>query len=232
MSLLSGHTIISDAGDDNMRKKVKLQEAVGLPLAHDITEIRPGEFKGVAFKRGHVVQEKDLDHLRRLGKLNLYILSVEDDEYHEDEAVEILAKALCGNNVGWQGEPSEGKLKLVALADGLFKVDVRALMQFNMAGEVMCATRHTNTVVKKGQEVAGTRAIPLIIKKHVVERAADAAKKAGGVLTVKELRPQKVGVVITGNEVFHGVIKDRFEPIIRKKAADLGSEVFSGPVRP
>lgn len=164
--------------------------------------------------------------MRRLGKLNLYILSVEDDEYHEDEAVEILAKALCGKNVGWRGTPSEGKLTLVALTDGLFKVDVRTLMQFNMAGEVMCATRHTNTVVKKGQQVAGTRAIPLTIKKDVVERAAAVAEKAGGVLTVKELKRQKVGVVITGNEVFHGVIQDKFEPIIRKKAAELGSEVF------
>lgn len=209
-----------------MKKQVTLEQAVGLRLAHDITEIRPGEFKGAAFKKGHVVQESDLDHLRRLGKSNLYVLDVEQDELHEDDAVEILARALCGENVGWNDAPSEGKLKLVALTDGLFKVNVSALFQFNMVAEVMCATRHTNTVVKKEQEIGGTRAIPLIIKKNVVEQAAAAAKKAGGVLSVKKLKSKKVGVVITGNEVYNGIIKDKFEPIIRKKAADLGSEVF------
>ncbi len=209
-----------------MRKKVTLEEAVGLPLAHDITEIRPGEFKGPAFKRGYVVQEKDLDHLRRLGKMNLYILSIEDDEYHEDEAVEVLAKALCGENVGWDGEPHEGKLRLKARTDGLLKVDVRALMRFNMAAEVMCATRHTNTVVKKGRDVAGTRAIPLVIKKEIVDQAAEIARKVGGIVRVVELKSKKVGVAITGNEVFHGIIQDRFEPIIRKKTVALGSEVL------
>ncbi|MFH1091453.1 MAG: molybdopterin-binding protein, partial [Pseudomonadota bacterium] len=46
-------------------RQIKLSEAVGTVLAHDITEIRPGEFKGPAFKKGHVVRESDLDHLAR-----------------------------------------------------------------------------------------------------------------------------------------------------------------------
>lgn len=32
-------------------KKIKVQEAIGRSLCHDITEMN-GEFKGVAFKRG------------------------------------------------------------------------------------------------------------------------------------------------------------------------------------
>ena len=209
-----------------MKKKVSIEDAVGQPLAHDITEIRPGEYKGPAFKKGHIVRPEDLDHLRRLGKANLFILETSDDELHEDEAVEILARALCGDNVGWNEQPSEGKLKLVALTDGLLKVNADALIDFNMLGEVMCATRHTNTVVKKGQEVGGTRAIPLTIAREIVENAAEIARKAGGVLSVRELRPHKVGVAITGNEVFYGVIQDKFEPIIRKKVAALGSDVI------
>jgi transcriptional regulator of NAD metabolism len=38
-------------------------------LAYDITEIRPGQFKGPAFKKGYIVKEEDLEHLRRLGGL-------------------------------------------------------------------------------------------------------------------------------------------------------------------
>jgi len=55
-------------------------------LAHDITEIRPGEFKGRAFKKGHIIREEDVCHLQRLGKENLFVLNIADDEMHEDDA--------------------------------------------------------------------------------------------------------------------------------------------------
>ena len=208
-----------------MHKRVKLEAAVGMPLAHDVTEIRPGDFKGPAFKKGHILREDDLDHLRRLGKNHLFVLDIAEDEMHENEAVEILVKALAGENVGPTGEPAEGKIALVALRDGLLDVDVQALLDFNMLGEVMCATRHTNEVVKEGQELAASRAIPLVIKRDVVQRAAGIAEAAGGIISVRELKERSVGVVITGSEVFHGLITDRFEPIIRNKVNRLGSAV-------
>ena len=78
----------------------------------------------------------------------------------------------------------------------------------------MCATLHSNTVVKKGQTVAGTRAIPLIVKKQVVAEAVLASRNVGGIVSVKEIRKPKAGVVITGNEVYYGRIKDAFAPLI------------------
>jgi len=208
-----------------MKRRVRVEEAMGLPLAHDVTETRPGEFMGPAFRKGHSVGPQDLDHFHRLGKAHLYVLDAATDELHEDDAVVLMASALCGENVGSRGEPVEGKLRLAALTDGLLKIDVPALLEFNLLGEVMCATRHTNTVVKQGQGVAGTRAIPLVIKRAVVDRAVDIAKAAGGIISVKKLYRRKVGVVITGNEVYHGLIEDRFEPIVRKKVTELGSAV-------
>jgi hypothetical protein len=67
-------------------KIVPAAEAVGTVLSHDITEIRPGDFKGRAFKKGHVIKEEDISHLKRLGKENLYILEIQDDEMHENDA--------------------------------------------------------------------------------------------------------------------------------------------------
>ncbi len=210
-----------------MKQVVTLEEAVGFPLAHDITEIRPGEFKGAAFHKGHILKQDDLDHLRRLGKNNLYIIRTTPDEMHEDEAAEALATALCGPGVSWSEAPREGKISLKATRDGLFKVDVQALMEFNMHGEVMCATRHGNTMVKAGDTVAATRAIPLIVARKKVEAAVAAAVAAGNrVLTVVTLRKPKVGIMITGNEVFYGLIKDKFEPIISRKVGELGGEVL------
>jgi hypothetical protein len=128
---------------------VPVEEAVGLPLAHDITEIRPGEFKGPAFQRGCVLKEHDVEHMRRLGKNHLFVIHPGSHEMHEDEAATAIAKALCGVVKGLVGKvaPREGKITLKATRDGLLKVDVDVLTRFNALGDLMCATRHTNTVV-------------------------------------------------------------------------------------
>ncbi len=207
-------------------KTVPVSEAVGMILPHDITEIRPGEFKGRAFKKGHIVREEDVEHLKRLGKEHLFILEIKEDEMHENDAAGAIAVALAGEGVILAGEPNEGKINLIAERDGLLNIDREALLGFNMLGEVMCATIHNNSVVKEGQLVAGTRAIPLVVKKSIVGEAVKIAESAHGVLSVKEIRKPKAGIVITGNEVYHGRIKDAFEPVIRKKIKGLKGEII------
>ena len=210
-----------------MIQVVRIEDAVGQPLAHDITEVRPGEFKGPAFHKGYRLKDRDLDHLRRLGKNHLYILRCENDELHEDDAAIAIANALCGSGVGWSGAPREGKISLTATCDGLLKVDVEALLGFNMMGDVMCATRHTNTLVRQGEKVAATRAIPLVVARETVHAAVTAAKNsADGVLRVLPLARARAGILITGNEVYYGRIEDRFQPVIRSKVAELGGEVL------
>ncbi len=206
-------------------KKLAVAKAVGTILAHDITEIRPGEFKGRAFKKGHIIRQEDVCHLQRLGKEHLFVLNIADDEMHEDDAAYALAHALTGEGVKIKGEPKEGKINIVAETDGLLKINKEALLAFNMLGDVMCATLHSNTVVKKGQSVAATRAVPLIVKKDVVQTAVKIGEQAGKIIRVKEIRNPKAGVVITGNEVYYGRIKDAFAPIIKNKIEEIGGEI-------
>ncbi len=215
-------------------KTIPVTEAAGMVLAHDITEIRQDDFKGRAFKKGHIVREEDISHLQKLGKENLFVLNIGDDEVHEDGAAYALANALMGEGVKMEGEPKEGKINIIADKEGLLKVNKCTLTQFNMLGDIMCATLHDNTVVKKGQVVAGTRAIPLIVKRKVVEEAVAIAEKVRsqksevrgkGVIEVKELRKPKAGVVITGNEVYYGRIKDAFAPVIREKIDEFNGEI-------
>ncbi len=219
---------INDHDNKNPRigtKIVPVASAVGTVLSHDITEIRPGEFKGRAFKKGHLVREDDISHLQRLGKENLFILHIEEDEMHENDAALAIAQALAGKGVKMAGEPNEGKINLVAAREGLLKINREALLNFNMLGEVMCATIHNNSLVKEGQLIAGTRAIPLVIKKSIIEEAVNIADNAGSIVSVDTIRKPKAGIVITGNEVYYGRIKDAFEPVIRKKVAALRGEV-------
>jgi hypothetical protein len=237
---------IDDGAEDVVKSKMGVKtlraaDAVGTILAHDVTEIRPGEFKGRAFKKGHVIREEDVCHLQRLGKENLFVLSMADDEMHEDDAAYALADALMGPGVNIKGEPKEGKIDIISEIDGLLKVNRDALLAFNMLGEVMCSTLHNNTVVRKGQTVAGTRAIPLVVKKQVVEDAVkigERVRKNGagaqfiapgmlqeGIVSVKEIRKPKVGIVITGSEVYYGRIQDAFAPVIIGKIKAAGGEI-------
>ena len=208
-----------------MLKKIKVEDAVGTNLAHDVTEIRPGEFKGPAFHKGHTVCNEDLCHLQKLGKNHLYLIELAENEIHEDQAAAILAAALAGEGIAWQNAPREGKIKLLAERDGLFKVDTASLAAFNMVDEVMCATLHNHTLVKKGDLVAATRAIPLVMPRAPIERAAAIARQNGAALSVRTLRKAKVGMVITGNEVYDGLIEDRFAPILSEKVTKLGGSV-------
>jgi hypothetical protein len=208
-----------------MIKTISLEEAVGTQLAHDITEIRPGEFKGPAFRKGHNVCEEDICRLQRLGKNHLYVIDLEADEVHENEAAAILAGALAGEGITWENNPREGKINLHAAHDGLLRVDIQALAAFNLVDEVMCATLHSHTLVRQGELVGGTRALPLIMKRVAIERAAAIASQNGGVIAVKPLQKAQAGLVVTGNEVFHGLIQDRFAPTLTGKIEALGSEV-------
>jgi molybdenum cofactor synthesis domain-containing protein len=198
---------------------------VGTDLAHDITEIRPGEFKGAAFQKGHTVCNEDICHLQKLGKNHLYLIDLEEDEIHENEAAAILARGLAGEGIAWENNPREGKIGLYAARDGLLVVDTAALAAFNLVDEVMCATLHSHGLVTKGELVAATRAIPLVMKRTPVERAAAIAAAGGGVVSVRALKKARVGLVITGDEVYNGLIQDRFAPILTKKINSLGSRV-------
>jgi len=213
-------------------KKINVEDAVGTNLAHDITEIRPGEFKGAAFQKGHTVCNEDICHLQKLGKNHLYLIDLEEGEIHENEAAAILARGLAGAGVTWENNPREGKIGLHAARDGLLVVDTAALAAFNLVDEVMCATLHSHTLVKKGELVAATRPIPLVMKRTPVERAAAIAGGGGGILSVRALKTARVGLVITGNEVYHGLIEDRFAPILTKKIKDLGSRVSGASFAP
>ena len=213
-----------------MNQTVNVADAVGLVLAHDITEIRQGEFKGRAFKKGHVVRPEDVEHLRRLGKEHLFVLNIEPGQLHENEAAAIMADAFCGDGVAWEGEPKEGKIELIAQRRGLLKVEVEALTRVNLLGDIMCASRQTNTTAEKGMVVAATRAIPLVVAAGPVEQAADIARRCDGLFRVKPFKQARAGLIITGNEVYNHLVEDKFEAVFRKKIAEIGSDVMGVPI--
>ena len=205
-------------------KLIRTEDAVGQVLCHDITQIIPGQFKGARFRKGHIVQPEDIPVLLSIGKENLYVWEKRPGILHEDEAAALLYKAAAGRNIHGT-EPKEGKIELVADCDGLLKIDRAALLAVNRTPQMMIATIHGDLPVKKGQKLAGTRIIPLVIEQEKMD-AMQAAAGSEPILNVLPFHPKKFAVITTGSEVFKGRIEDRFTPILVGKLAEYGCEMI------
>ncbi len=215
-----------------VKKLLDVEDAVGMVLPHDITEIVPGKKKGPAFKKGHVIRQEDVEHLKRLGKNHVYIIELTEHEMHEDEAALAMAEAIAGPGIVYDPNPTEGKIAYKAAMNGLFKVDKARLLDLNLLGEVMLATLHENTVVKPGDTVAAGRAIPLVVERDVVEKAVDIALSGEGLIRVVPWVRNKAAIVVTGQEVYEGRVRDAFGPKMKEKLENFGLEVQSVALAP
>ena len=206
-------------------KLIKTTEAVGHVLCHDLTQIIPNKYKGARFRKGHIVTEEDIPVLLSMGKENLYIWEKDENTLHENEAAEILCRICQGENIS-RSEVKEGKIELFSEIDGLFTVNKSKLFAINSVDELMIATRKSDTVVHQGDKLAGTRVIPLVIRK---EKTEEAEKIAGDtpILCVLPFTVKKAAIITTGSEVFYGRIEDKFTPILTEKLKAYGIEVVS-----
>ncbi|NEW07057.1 molybdopterin-binding protein [Paenibacillus sp. SYP-B3998] len=213
---------------ESMLREVKVEDAIGMILPHDLTQILPGEFKGRLFRKGHQVTEADVPALLSIGKEHIYVMELQPGYLHEDEAALRMAHALQGENLTLT-EPHEGKVNVKSAIHGIVKIDKSFIDCVNDMDQLVMSTIRSNTVVAAGASLVGTRVIPLIIEEAKiveVERLAAAHKETGSALIeVKPFRKLRVGVITTGSEVFKGRIKDKFGPVVREKVAQLGSEV-------
>jgi formylmethanofuran dehydrogenase subunit E len=213
---------------------VPLSEAPGRRLLHDMTQIIPGESKGPVFKKDQIITVGDLCRLQQMGRQHLYV--AEEDQVgpewvHENEAALAFAQAMAGEGVACDTLPREGKINLRADRNGLFAVNEKRLQAFNLVPGVMCACRHGHTVVSEGRLLAGTRAIPLFLPRSDFHKAM-AILADGPVFQVLPLKPARVGVLVTGTEVFLGLVEDRFIPIIQNKVEKFGCEVAKSLIVP
>ncbi len=216
---------------------VPAEEAVGKVLVHDMTRIVPGEFKGSVFSAGQTVSPGDLCRLQQIGR---YEVAVVDDSCvqenaerpaHENEAAELFARRMAGFGVRYALPPKEGKIDFIADCSGLLSVDVKKLERFNLVPDVMCASRQDATLVQEGKKIAGTRAIPLFLNRAKLGQALSVLGNEP-LFTVTPLRKGRMGILVTGTEVFNGLIEDKFIPIMRDKARQYGCEVICTSIVP
>lgn len=210
-------------------KIIKIQDAVGQVLCHDITKIVPGEFKGIAFKKGHIIKEEDIEEFLSIGKDHIYIWEEEENLVHENEAAKFLYDVVAGEGI-IDSEVKEGKIEFFAKKDGLLKIDVETLIEINCIEEIVVSTIKNNKVVKAGEKIGATKVIPLAIRKEKLDEVK--ALGSNKIIDILDIKEKKIAIITTGSEVFFGRIKDASRKAIEEKVGKYNCNIIGQTILP
>ena len=208
-------------------KKVRAEDAVGLTLCHDLTEMRDG-FKGPAFRRGHVITAEDIPHRLDIGKRTVYVWEENAGEIHEEDAALRMAAMAPVAGAHYTG-PSEGKVLLIADGEGMLRVDTALLRELNGIGDITISTLPDHYPVRAGMRLASMRIVPLVTREEQIVRAEKLCE-GRKLLDLLPYRPRRTGLIITGSEIYHGRIRDKFEAVARRKLSAYPGEVLGAAV--
>ena len=206
-------------------KKLPLSEAVGHALAHDITQIT-ADGKTARFSRGHVLIPEDIPTLLDMGKHHIYVGAPPVGQVHEEDAGRVAAEILAGEHIEIP-PPAEGRFALTASTKGVLSIQSEGLIALNSIPDFTAATLPNFASVDIGQTVAGVRIVPLFTDEKNVAELASVEKAYGKLLHVRPFLPKKVGIIITGTEIYSGRIKDRFEAVLRKKLSTFDATILA-----
>ena len=181
-------------------------------------------FKGAAFKRGHIITEEDVPKLLDIGKKNVFVWEDNAGEIHEEEAALRMAAMVPVEGAHYTG-PSEGKVLLFADSRGMLRVDTELLREINAIGDITICTLRDHYPVEEGARLASMRIVPLVTKEEQIIRAEELCKTKK-LIELKPYQHRKIGVIITGSEIYSGRIKDKFEPVVRAKMQRYPAEIL------
>jgi molybdenum cofactor synthesis domain-containing protein len=212
-------------------KKIKTEDAVGMVLGHDVTQIIPGKYKGPRFRRGHRIREEDIPEFLKIGKEHIFVMDLKSGIIHEDDAALRLGRAFAGKKIETKG-PSEGKVTFYSKTNGVLEINLPLLNRINLSRNMILSTIHRHTQCRPGMAIGATRIISLTAPEKQIRRVETWCKKEGPVLEILPYRKLDAGVVITGNEIYTGRIKDRFDERVGKRVSRFGSRVVKKVVVP
>ncbi len=205
--------------------ELRVEDAVGRILAHDMTKIVPGKFKGAAFKRGYVIKPEDVEILKDMGKYHVKVLEADDNRIHENDGAEMLVREAAGDGTKVL-EAEEGKCIITAKSHGLLKVNTRCMEEFNLIGEAYLFSVKNYSVVEKDQKVAAVKIIPLTISHETAAAGMEIFREYYPAVEVKPFLNLRTGIVITGSEVYYGRIKDKFKDVLQGKIRAFNGELL------
>jgi hypothetical protein len=210
---------------------VRVEDAVGMVLGHDLTKIAPGEYKGPAFKKGHIIKPEDIPHLKNIGKNYIYLIELTADQLHENQAADRIAQAVSSDTV-IINQPSEGRVNLKADITGILQVNREAVTAINSVENIVFSTLHGGSIVQAGTTIAGVKVVPLVVEEALIRQVESIASQYTEIMAIKPLHNKQVGLIITGNEVYYGRIQDKYAAVFTEKATKYGATLVDVVYQP
>ena len=144
---------------------------------------------------------------------------------NEEDAVRRMTKAASGPGIR-TSEPVNGIVYFISSAPGLLKVNKEAILKINRIDGFSFSTFHGNITVKQDTSVAFAGLVPFAAQETNITEAETICSEHYPVIEVKSFRNMKVGIILTGNEIYSGRIEDKFSPILEKKFRKLNCSVL------
>lgn len=212
-------------------EKIKTEDAVGKILGADVTEIIPGVKKGPLFKRGHIIEESDVEKLLSIGKHYVWVFGEDEGFIHEDDAGKELMKAVSGNNLKLSS-PSESKVKLYAEKTGVLFLNKEGLFKINSLPDSRVATKRHFTLVRENAPVAIGKVMPVEIPVSEMEEIEKIAKEFYPIVDLKPVKKNRIAVFPVGNEFIEGRRKETMSYKVKEYLESLCQTVERKDVLP
>jgi molybdenum cofactor cytidylyltransferase len=207
-------------------EKIPIDEAVGHILLHN--QVGPNGRK--ALKKGQRLSQEDIFLLQDLGREQVYVAILADDDIDENEAARRLGRLVAG--VGLEtSSATTGRVNLIATTTGLFKVNVERLLAFNDVTGITLATIPTNSPVQPKTITGTIKIIPYGVPQAHLESAEAIAAEAS-LMAVKPFIIRKAALITTGSEAAREKVIEGFTPPLRDRLSSYNTELIEGPYIP
>lgn len=197
-----------------------LDEAVGKILAHNLAN----EDGRRLLRKGTVLDGTDIERIAAIGRDQVYVAELEDDDVAEDQAARRLAEACAGEDLEVT-TPSTGRSNLKARSMGLLRVDTEGLDAVNRAAGVTVATLPDISVVPAHQMVATIKIIPYAVPEATVVGIEELLDGAPPILQLHPLPVRKVAMILHGSARVEDRLTKGFVPPLRDRIKSWGSRL-------
>ncbi len=198
---------------------VPLSEAKGKILGHNIAGLNGQRM----LRKGKPLTDHDLESLRALGRVSVYVAEMEPDDVDENKAARRVADAICGPGLHITGVAS-GRANLLSNEMGILRIDVERLARLNECDGITLATLMTHSPVHARQIVATVKIIPYAVAESIVSVAEAIATGSRQIVRVDALPSRSVGMILSGSTSIHQRLISDFDPL-RVRIEKLGSSV-------
>ena len=197
---------------------IPIEEAAGKLLGHNLA----GPDGRRLFRKGKPITAEDIQKLRQLGRKSVYAAEIEPGDVLEDPAALRLAEAVSGSGMRLS-RAAGGRVNLFAEVKGVLRVDIGALSSFNSFPGVTLATLPAHSVVRPNEIVATLKIIPYALPDSLISQVEAAIASPQPLLSVSELLPRRVGMILFGSPPTRLRLQADFEPPLRERIQALGS---------